>query len=92
MNVQQKVLSLLFIYYLQGATLYLIDEVLNAFSSVKEQEMWFNFFEKQAQQNCSIIFISHQIEHKKYTVWEIQKRMPRNTGAPDSHFPHNRLR
>ena len=71
MNLQQKILSLLLIYYLQSPALYLIDEVLNAFPSVTEQEIWLNFFDKQARQNCSVIIVSHQIELIKYPVWKI---------------------
>ena len=68
----QKILSLLFIYYLQGANLYLLDEVLKAFTANNNFQNWFNFFEWQAKHNCGIIFSSHQIENTKYSVWEIK--------------------
>ena len=70
----QKILSLLVIYYLQGANFYLFDEVLNTYSSNNDHNNWFNFFEWQAQQNCSIVFVSHQIEQTKFSIWEIKNK------------------
>lgn len=74
MPPHQKILSLLLIYYLQGASLYLLDDIFNNFPSYKDQTNWFNFFEQQVQQNCSFIFVSHQLKQTKFTVWEINNR------------------
>lgn len=71
MTPPQKVCALLFIYFLQGAQLYLIDEALPALSSNEE---WFSFFRYLQQHRCSVIFVSHQTGHTPFPIWEIKDK------------------
>jgi len=71
MTPQQKVYALLFIYFLQGARLYLIDEALHALSA---DHKCFSFFHYLQQQRCSVIYVSHQTENAPFPVWEIKNK------------------
>jgi len=73
MQIQQKVLALTFIFYIQNARLFLFDEVLSLFSrSVNHQ--WFSFFEYLSSNGCAVIFVNHQLRIEKYSQWLIKNR------------------
>ncbi|MBD3289268.1 ATP-binding cassette domain-containing protein [candidate division KSB1 bacterium] len=74
MSYQQKVTSLLLIYFLQGARLFLIDEILPAFIEKDELCNFLQFFRYLRSLNKSIILVSHQIDPGEYTTWEISQR------------------
>lgn len=65
----QKTLSLLFIYYLQDATLFLLDEVI---PDSHPKDNWFHFLTTQTKRGCSAILINHQIEESPFSIWEIK--------------------
>jgi len=73
MAFNQKLLALTFVYYLQGAKIYLFDEILNGFSE-SEIQSWYSFFEFLRAQNCSILFIDHHLKSNGYTNWLLKNK------------------
>jgi len=68
MDFSDKVLALTFIYFLQNATLFLFDEVMNGFSA-NETGQWKDFFALLVEGQRSIIFIDHQATDKHSAKW-----------------------
>ena len=73
LTFNQKLLALTFVYYMQGAKIYLFDEVLNGFSK-REIEIWYSFFEFLRFQNCSIVFIDHHLKSNDFTSWLLKNK------------------
>lgn len=73
LTFNQKMLALTFVYYLQGAKIYLFDEVLNGFSK-SEIETWYSFFEFLSSQYCSIAFIDHHLKSNGFTSWLLKNK------------------
>jgi len=73
LTFNQKLLALTLVYYLQGAKIYLFDEVLNGFSK-GEIETWYSFFEFLRSQNCSIAFIDHHLKSNSFTCWLLKNK------------------
>ena len=71
MSIYEKNLALLAIYFLQGADLYLFDEILKTIP--REQiPNWLNFITSTAQQNCGFLIISHDNSDLKFPIWYIK--------------------
>jgi len=68
MDFNQKVVALTFVFYLQNASLFLFDEILNAFPS-SELENWFSFFNWLSSNNCGVIFVNHNQRDQRYPQW-----------------------
>jgi ABC-type branched-subunit amino acid transport system ATPase component len=68
-----KIVALTFIYYLQGAKLFLFDEVLNGFTK-NEIESWYSFFNFLISQNCSVIFVGHHLTSDGLTTWLLKNK------------------
>ena len=73
LTFNQKLLALTFVYYLQGAKIYLFDEVLNGFSK-SEIETWYLFFEFLSSQNCSVAFIDHHLKSNNFKGWLLKNK------------------
>lgn len=73
LTLNQKLLALTLVYYLQGAKIYLFDEVLNGFSK-NEIETWYSFFEFLRSQNCSTLFIDHHLKSSAFTSWLLKDK------------------
>ncbi|MDZ7264395.1 MAG: ATP-binding cassette domain-containing protein [candidate division KSB1 bacterium] len=67
----QKVLALTFIFFLQGATLFLFDEELNAFDDQQRQQ-WLAFFQMLKSKQRTVVFVSHHIDVPTDAVWLIK--------------------
>ncbi len=74
MNFQQKVTSLLFVYYLQGASLFLIDEIFAAFPTDDKIQKCLQFLSYLSSLKKSIIMVSHRIGKTELKLWEIKNR------------------
>lgn len=72
MNLQQKAISLLFIYYLQDASLFLIDEMFDAFAPENQLTPFLQFLNYLSSLNKSIIIVSHQIGNANFSLWKIK--------------------
>lgn len=68
MDFSDKVLALTFIYFLQNATLFLFDEVMNGFSAI-EMGQWQDFFALLMERQKSVIFIDHQTTDERIAKW-----------------------
>lgn len=68
MEYKQKVLSLTYIYFLQGARLFLLDEAIS-----NKNDEWIAFFELLKSMDCSAIFASHQFKNNTMKIWELKK-------------------
>lgn len=73
MQFYQKILALTFIFYLQNASLYLFDEVLNSFSRNVIQQ-WYSFFNWLTRKQFSIIFVDHHQQVKNYSQWILKDK------------------
>jgi ABC-type branched-subunit amino acid transport system ATPase component len=73
MTAYEKILSLVCIYYIQGARLYLFDEILNLIP-YSQLNKWFKFFTMLNQQGCGIILIAHRLNQHKFKTWEIRNK------------------
>ena len=70
MNVYQKNLCLLSIHFLQGAILFLIDDIWECVPGDRRKD-WQEFFNHLLGQGCGIIFTSHESIFQDTTVWKI---------------------
>ncbi len=68
-----QVLALTYIYFLQGASLFLFDEELNAFDD-QQQRQWLAFFERLKSKGRTVVFVSHHIDAPTDSVWLIQHK------------------
>ena len=73
MTFYQKVLSLFTIYYLQGARLFLLDEVLGAVPD-GQLSAWMEMFQCLHRQQKGIVFTAHQLDEHRFPVWKIKDR------------------
>ena len=68
MQINQKIVALTFIYYLQNAQIYLFDEVMTTFSESKIQQ-WYSFFEWLSSYGCTTIFVNHHQQAEQFSQW-----------------------
>ena len=73
MSFYQKVLSLFAVYYLQGARLFLLDEVLGAVPN-GQLSAWMDVFERLRRQHKGSILTAHQLKAHAFPVWTIRDR------------------
>ncbi|MDH4155968.1 MAG: ABC transporter ATP-binding protein [candidate division Zixibacteria bacterium] len=73
MAFYQKVLSLFTIYYLQGARLFLLDEVLGAVPD-GQLSVWMELFQRLCRQQKGIVLTAHQLNEHAFPVWKIKDR------------------
>ena len=70
---KQKIISLTFIFYLQNARLYLLDEVLTAFSKSLVKQ-WYLFFNWLSSRGSAIIFVDHQHQNNTFSQWLLKDK------------------
>jgi len=68
MPLNQKIVAISLIFYLQQAQLYLIDEVFTSFSETMMPQ-WFSFFNWLSSNNGAVIFVNHQQQAAGYPRW-----------------------
>ena len=73
MEINNKILALTFIYYIQGACLYLFDEVLNRFNH-DEINQWYAFFNWVTKKKSIVLFIDHHHSNHNYQKLIIQNK------------------
>lgn len=73
MHINQKILALTFIFYLQNAYLYLFDEVFSAFSEPSIQQ-WYSLFNWLSSKGCAVIFVDHQQQNEKFSRWLLKDK------------------
>ena len=73
LTFNQKLLALTLIYYLQGAKLFLFDEVLNGFSK-SEIDTWYSFFDFLRSKKSSIVFVDHHLKAGNYLTWLLKNK------------------
>jgi len=73
LTFNQKLLALTLIYYLQGAKLFLFDEVLNAFSK-SEIDTWYSFFDFLRSNKSSMVFVDHHLKSDNYLTWLLKNK------------------
>ena len=73
LTFNQKLLALTLVYYLQGAKIYLFDEILAGFSQ-SEIENWISFFAFLCSQNCSTIFTDHHLNSNGFPSWFLKNK------------------
>jgi len=67
MTLAQKALALIYVYFLQGARLYLIDEALPKFNNE-----WLSFFDLLSSDNANVIFTCHQFKNESQKTWVLK--------------------
>ncbi|MEE4312781.1 MAG: ATP-binding cassette domain-containing protein [candidate division KSB1 bacterium] len=67
MTLAQKALSLTYVYFLQGARLYLIDEAIPEFD-----HEWLSFFDLLRSDNANMIFTCHQFKNNGLKTWVLK--------------------
>lgn len=73
MQITQKIVSITFLYYLQNAQIYLLDEILTAFPESKIQH-WYSFFKWLSSNGCITIFVDHHQRMEKFSQWTLQHK------------------
>lgn len=73
LNRPLKTLALTFIFFLQGATLFLFDEELNAFDEQQRQQ-WLAFFQMLKSNQRTVVFVSHHIDAPADSIWSIKHK------------------
>jgi ABC-type Mn2+/Zn2+ transport system ATPase subunit len=73
MPMQQQVLALTFIFYLQKAQLYLFDEVISGVGETSAVQ-WYSFFDWVASKGSSVIFVDHQPRSHGYQKWLLENK------------------
>ena len=74
MSVQQKIMALSLVYYIQGASIYLIDEIFTQFTRTTFYHKWKFFLTELSHSGCSIIYISHNMSGIEKKVWNINNK------------------
>ena len=74
MTFQQKAFSLALIYFIQGATLYLFDEMLDQSSGVINRQQWDLFLSAMATNGSIVLYVSHDRSSTKHKLWEIRNK------------------
>ncbi|MBN1348921.1 ATP-binding cassette domain-containing protein [candidate division KSB1 bacterium] len=72
MTLYQKRQALLWIYFLQGARFFLIDEIFDSFSP-EQCRQWMQFLDSRIAGGCGAIFVSHRPGFPKCTAWELRE-------------------
>ncbi len=73
LSLNQKIVMITFIFFLQNAKLYLFDEALTGFSDL-EIAKWYSFFDVLKVQGKSIILVDHHQQLKSHLPWLLSKK------------------
>jgi len=73
LHINQKILALTFIFFLQNCRLYLFDEVLADFSESLIQQ-WYAFFKWLSSKGCAVIFVDHQQHAEGFLQWILKDK------------------
>lgn len=71
--LQQKILALTLIYYVQQAQLFLFDEIFPSFSAPLKAK-WLEFFQFLGQNDCTVIFVDHQRATNHFGKWILTEK------------------